>query len=67
VPTTIHKFKWISLQETCDYLEVTHHKVLGWINQRGMPASKVTKPRRSNSAVTDEWTKRAGPPMRGQK
>ena len=37
----INQYRWISLQESCDYLGVKHHTVMRWFDQRGMPASKV--------------------------
>lgn len=55
MPGTIHNDRWISLQEVCDYLGVKRHTVMRWIDQRGMPASKVGKLWRFKTADIDEW------------
>ncbi|AGA68382.1 DNA-binding protein, excisionase family [Desulfitobacterium dichloroeliminans LMG P-21439] len=60
LPETIHNGRWISLQEVCDYLGVKRHTVMRWIEQRGMPASKVGKLWRFKAADIDEWVKRGG-------
>ena len=58
MPGTIHNDRWISLQEVCDYLGVKRHTVTRWIDQRGMPASKVGKLWRFKTADIDEWVKK---------
>ncbi len=50
--------RWISLQEACDYLGVRRHTVMRWIEQRGLPASKVGKLWRFKTADIDEWIKK---------
>lgn len=62
MPETIHSDRWISLQEACDYLGVKRHTVMRWIDQRGMPASKVGKLWRFKTADIDEWVKKGGAP-----
>ncbi len=57
---TIHNDRWISLQEVCDYLGVKRHTVMRWIDQRGMPASKVGKLWRFKTVDIDEWIKKGG-------
>jgi len=52
--------RWISLQEFCDYLGVKRHRVMHWIDQRGMPASKVGKFWRFKTVDIDEWVKKDG-------
>ena len=52
--------RWISLQEVCDYLGVKRHTIMRWIEQRGMPASKVGKLWRFKTADIDEWVKKGG-------
>lgn len=52
--------RWISLQEACDYLGVKRHTILRWIEQRGMPASKVGKLWRFKTAEVDEWVRSGG-------
>ena len=51
---TIHNDRWISLQEACEYLGVKRHTVMRWIEQRGMPASKVGKLWRFKTADIDQ-------------
>ncbi len=63
MPENINQGRWISLQEVCDYIGVKRHTVMRWIEQRGMPASKVGKIWRFKTADIDEWIKRAAPPM----
>ena len=52
--------RWISLQEVCDYLGVKRHTVMRWIEQRGMPASKVGELWRFKTADIDQWVKKGG-------
>ena len=52
--------RWISLQETCDYLGVKRHTIMRWIEQRGMPASKVGKLWRFKTADIDKWVRKGG-------
>jgi len=52
--------RWISLQEACNYLGVKRHTIIRWIEQRGMPASKVGKLWRFKTADIDEWVKKGG-------
>lgn len=52
--------RWISLQEACDYLGVRRHTVMRWIEQRGLPASKVGKLWRFKIVDIDEWIKKGG-------
>jgi excisionase family DNA binding protein len=52
--------RWISLQEVCHYLGVKRHTVMRWIDQRGMPASKVGKLWRFKTAYIDQWVKKGG-------
>lgn len=60
VPENNIQYRWISLQEVCDYLGVKRHMVMRWIDQRGMPASKVGKLWRFKTADIDEWVKKGG-------
>lgn len=60
VPENINQGRWISLQEVCDYIGVKRHTVMRWIEQRGMPASKVGKLWRFKTADIDEWIKKGG-------
>ena len=57
---TVHNDRWISLQEACDYLGVKRHTVMRWIDQRGMPASKVGKLWRFKTTDIDQWVKKGG-------
>jgi len=57
---TIYNDRWISLQDVCDYLGVKRHTVMRWIDQRGMPASKVGKLWRFKTADIDEWVRKGG-------
>ena len=58
VPESNIQDRWISLQEVCDYLGVKRHTIMRWIEQRGMPASKVGKLWRFKTADIDEWVKK---------
>ena len=58
VPENNIQDRWISLQEVCDYLGVKRHTIMRWIEQRGMPASKVGKLWRFKTADIDEWVKK---------
>ena len=60
VPENINQGRWISLQEVCYYIGVKRHTVMRWIEQRGMPASKVGKLWRFKTADIDEWIKKGG-------
>ncbi|MGI6307157.1 MAG: excisionase family DNA-binding protein [Dethiobacteria bacterium] len=48
----------------CEYLVVKHHTILCWVEQRGMPASKVGKLWRFKTV--DKWVRTAEPPMSGR-
>ena len=56
----INQGRWISLQEVRDYLGMKCHTVMRWIDQSGMPASKVGKLWRFKTADSDEWVKKDG-------
>ena len=56
----INQGKWISRQEVRDYLGMKCHTVMRWIDQSGMPASKVGKLWRFKTADIDEWVKKGG-------
>ena len=60
VPENNIQDRWISLQEVCDYLGVKRHTIMRWIDQRGMPASKVGKLWHFKTADIDEWVKKGG-------
>ena len=60
VPENNIQYRWISLQEVCDYLGVKRHTIMRWIEQRDMPASKVGKLWRFKTADIDEWVKKGG-------
>ncbi|MGI6451107.1 MAG: helix-turn-helix domain-containing protein [Desulfitobacteriia bacterium] len=53
-----------SCKKFCYYLGVKRHTVIRWIEQRGMPASKVGKLWRFKTA--DIGLKKAEPPMSGR-
>ncbi len=48
------------MQEICECLGVKRHKVIRWIEQRGMPAAKVGKLWCLKVANDDEWVKSGG-------
>ena len=52
--------RWISLQETSNYLGVKRHTIMRWIDQPGMPASKVGKLWRFKTADIDKWVRKGG-------
>jgi excisionase family DNA binding protein len=59
VPENNIQNRWISLQAVCDIWR-KRHTVMRWIDQRGMPASKVGKLWRFKTADIDEWIKKGG-------
>lgn len=60
LPEIINSDRWISLQEVCEYLGVKRHTILRWIEERGMPASKVGKLWRFKIADIDKWVRSGG-------
>jgi excisionase family DNA binding protein len=58
----IKQDRWIYPQEVCDYLGVKHHMVIRWIDQCGMPASKVGKLWCFKTADIDECVIKGGDP-----
>lgn len=60
MPETIHSDRWISLQEVYVYLGVKLHTIMRWIEQCGMPTSKVEKLWRFKITDIDEWVKKGG-------
>jgi excisionase family DNA binding protein len=66
VPENNIQYRWISLQEVCDYLGVKRHTIMRWIEQRGMPASKVGNSGVSKLPTLTNGLKKAEPPMSGR-
>lgn len=60
LPEIINRDRWLSLQEVCVYLGVKRHTILRWIEQCGMPASKVGKLWRFKAADIYEWVRKGG-------
>lgn len=46
--------------EACEYLGVKRNTILRWVEQRGMPASKVGTLWRFKTADIDEWIRNGG-------
>lgn len=49
--------RWYSTKEICAYLGVSRDTLLVWINEKGMPASKVGRSWKFKLGEIDEWIK----------
>jgi excisionase family DNA binding protein len=63
IPGIICNDRWVSLQEVYNYFGLKHHTIMRWIDQCGMPASKMGKLWRFKAAGIDLRVKDAEPPM----
>ena len=49
--------RWCSTKEMCEYLGVSRDTLLTWINEKGMPASKVGRSWKFKISEVDAWIK----------
>ena len=49
--------KWLTVEEICDYLQVTKDTVYKWISKRNMPAHRVGKRWMFQRSEVDMWIK----------
>ena len=49
--------RWYSLKEIMEHLGVSRDKVLSWIANKNMPASKMGKLWKFKISEVDEWVK----------
>lgn len=49
--------RWYSTKEMCVYLGVSRDTLLTWINEKGMPASKVGRSWKFKTSEVDAWIK----------
>ena len=47
--------KWLTVEEICDYLQVTKDTIYKWISTRAMPAHKVGKRWMLQKSEVDQW------------
>ena len=49
--------RWYSTKEVCEHLGVSRDTLLVWINEKGLPASKVGRNWKFKPSEVDDWIK----------
>ena len=49
--------KWLTVEEICNYLQVTKDTIYKWIDQRTMPAHRVGRRWMFQRSEVDAWIK----------
>ena len=49
--------KWLTVEEICDYLQVTKDTVYKWIDQRNMPGHRMGRRWMFQRSEVDAWIK----------
>lgn len=49
--------RWYSTKEVCEHLGVSRDTLLVWINEKGLPASKVGRNWKFKLSEVDTWVK----------
>lgn len=49
--------KWLTVEEICDYLQVTKDTIYKWIGNRNMPAHRVGRRWMFQKSEVDTWIK----------
>lgn len=52
--------RWLSVEETAEYLGVSKDTVYAWINKRNMPAHRIGRLWKFKSEEIDEWVRSGG-------
>lgn len=49
--------KWLTVEEICNYLQITKDTIYKWIDQRNMPAHRVGRRWMFQRSEVDTWIK----------
>jgi excisionase family DNA binding protein len=49
--------RWLTVDDICKYLSITKDTVYKWIEQKGMPASKIGRKWLFRKEDIDDWIK----------
>ena len=49
--------RWLTVDDICKYLSITKDTVYKWIEQKGMPASKIGRKWLFRKEDIDDWVK----------
>ncbi len=49
--------RWYSTKEVCEHLGISRDTLLVWINEKGLPASKVGRNWKFKLSEVDAWVK----------
>lgn len=49
--------KWLSVDETCEYLGVKRDTIYRWIDKRGLPSYRIGRLLKFRMEELDEWVK----------
>ncbi len=57
---------WVTLAQVADHLQVSQDTVHRWMDQKGLPASRVGRVWRFKLSEVDEWIRQGGSSDPGQ-
>ena len=49
--------KWLTVNEICEYLQISNETIYGWIEKSDMPAHRVGKRWMFKQAEVDRWVR----------
>ena len=47
--------RWVTIKEICEYLSISRHTLMFWINKHGLPAHKIGGTWRMKISEVDKW------------
>lgn len=59
--------RWLTVDDICNYLNVSNESVYKWIEQRAMPAHRMGRLWKFKKDEVDEWGKAGGAADRNKK
>ena len=50
--------RWLSVDETCEYLCISQDTIYKWIDQKGLPAYRLGRQWKFKAEEVDEWVRK---------